>query len=80
MATSFIGADFTDKASPAAPPPRPPQPIKTMRIVLSSAAWTLGTTAPARAVAATAFPLFFKNSRRDAADRGVGLGMAGTFR
>ena len=66
MATSLTGPFLTDMASAAAPVPRPPQPIKATRIVLSSAAWTCGTTTPANAVAAAILPVFFRNSRRDA--------------
>ena len=67
MATSLIGPFLTDRALSAAPVPRPPQPISATWIVLSSAAWTWGTTIAARAAPAAIRPVFFRNSRRDEA-------------
>ena len=52
-------------ALPTAPLPRPPQPIRASRIVLFSAAWTRGITAPASAEAAATLPARSRNSRRE---------------
>src|SRR5258708_6777508 len=62
---SFIGPGLLDSALPAAPLPRPPQPTSATWMVLFSAAWTCGMTAPARAEAAAMRPVLFRNSRRD---------------
>src|SRR4051794_7123532 len=64
MATSLIGPCFVARALAAAPVPRPPQPTRATRIVLSSAAWTAGTTTPERAEAAATVPPVLRKSRR----------------
>src|SRR4051794_26492404 len=74
MATSLTGPAVVERALTAAPEPRPPQPMRAMRIVLSSAAKTWGMSMPARAEAAAMAEVVLRNSRRlDATGFGMGL-------
>jgi hypothetical protein len=59
IATNLIGPLLLASALAAAPAPRLPQPISATRIVLLSAAWTLGTAAPANADLAAEWPASF---------------------
>ncbi len=65
MATSLTGPWLEFMALATAPFPRPPQPISARRIVLSSAAWTLGIVAPASVTPAAMLPVWAKKLRRD---------------
>src|SRR5689334_14319432 len=67
IATSLIGPCLDVwRALLTAPVPRPPQPMSAIRIRSLPAAWTDGTTTPARAEAVAAVPVVFRKSRRDA--------------
>ncbi len=79
MATSLTGPPGAERASPTAPLPRLPLPMSASRTVLSSPAWTCGTTAPAKIDMAPSLAVFFKKSRRGVAFFAVLL-MAGVPR